>query len=154
VKNRAIAILAALLVGGPLTAQDATSMWQFAPAGAKVFVGIRWHNIEESRIGRALRQQLAEAGFAGMPFYGILNDIDEAAIASPGKQPDDPEDKEAPVVIRVSGRFPTGEFERMMAAQGAHAQLYRQKRVYRQKKDSDITPPIAAFLRRAHCTRS
>jgi hypothetical protein len=42
------------------------------------------------------------------------------------------------VLIRVSGRFGAGEFERMMTAQGAHAQLYRQKRVYRQKKDSDM----------------
>ncbi|MGA2185968.1 MAG: hypothetical protein ABSH47_23350 [Bryobacteraceae bacterium] len=137
-KIRALAILAALLACGPLTAQDATTMWQFAPAGTKAFIGIRWHNIEESRIGRALRQQLADAGFAGMPFFGLLRDIDEAVIASPGKQPDDPEDKEAPVLIRVSGRFRTGEFERMMAAHGAHAQLYRQKRVYRQKKDSDM----------------
>jgi hypothetical protein len=138
VKNRAFAILAALLACAPLTAQDAATMWQFAPAGTKVFIGIRWHNIEESAIGRDLRQQLADAGFAGMPFSGMLKDIDEAVIASPGKQPDDPEDKQAPVLIRVSGRFPTGDFERMMAAQGAHAQLYRQKRVYRQKKDSDM----------------
>ena len=113
-------------------------MWQFAPAGTKAFIGIRWHNIEDSRIGRALRQQLADAGFTGMPFFGILNEIDEAVIASPGKQPDDPENKEAPVLIRVSGRFRAGEFERMMAAQGGHAQLYRQKRVYRQKKNSDM----------------
>lgn len=137
-KNRAVAILAALLASGPLTAQDAAAMWQFAPAGTKAFIGIRWHNIEDSRIGRALRQQLADAGFAGMPFFGMLKDIDEAVIASPGKQPDDPEDKEAPVLIRVSGQFRAGELERMMAAQGAHAQLYRQKRVYRQKKNSDM----------------
>jgi hypothetical protein len=138
VKNRAFAILAALLACGRLAAQDATAMWQFAPADTRAFVGIRWHNIEASPIGRALRQQLADAGFAGMPFSGILNSIDEAVMASPGKQPDDPEDREAPVLIRVSGRFQTGEFERMMSAQGAHAQLYRQKRVYRQKNDSDM----------------
>jgi hypothetical protein len=142
VKNRALVILAALLACGTLAAQDATAMWQFAPADTRAFIGIRWHNIEGSVTGRALRQPLADAGFAGMPFSGILKDIDEAVMASPGKQPDDPEDKEAPVLIRVSGRFRTGELERMMAAQGAHAQLYRQKRVYRQKKDSDMAVTV------------
>lgn len=141
-KNRALVILAALLACGTLAAQDATAMWQFAPADTRAFIGIRWHNIEGSVTGRALRQPLADAGFAGMPFSGILKDIDEAVMASPGKQPDDPEDKEAPVLIRVSGRFRTGELERMMAAQGAHAQLYRQKRVYRQKKDSDMAVTV------------
>jgi hypothetical protein len=138
VKNRARIILAAVLVSLPLMADDATNMWQFAPADTKALVGIRWHNIEDSQIGRALRQQMADAGFTGMPFFGILKDIDEAVIASPGKEPDDPEDKPARVLIRVTGRFRTGEFERMMAAQGARAQSYRQKRVYRQKKESDM----------------
>ncbi len=137
-KKRTFAILAGLLACGMLPAQDATAMWQFAPPGTKAFIGIRWRNIEDSGIGRALGQQLADAGFAAMPGFGLLKDIDEAVIASPGKKPDDPEDKEAPVLIRVTGRFRTGELERMMAAQGAHAQLYRQKRVYRQKKDGDM----------------
>jgi hypothetical protein len=113
-------------------------MWQFAPANTRVFIGIRWNNIEGSRIGRALRQQLADAGFAGVPFFSILKDIDEAVIASPGKQPDDPDDQQAPLLIRVSGRFRAGELEKMLAAQGAHPQSYRQKKVYRQRKNGDM----------------
>ena len=73
-----------------------------------------------------------------MPAFGLLNQIDEAVIASPGKQPDDPDDKQAPLLIRVSGRFHAGEFERMMAEQGARAQSYRTRRVFRQKKDGDM----------------
>jgi hypothetical protein len=137
-KKSTFVILAILAACGPMRAQEASAMWQFAPPDTKAFIGIHWHNIQESQIGRALRQKLAETGFGAMPFSGILKDIDEAVIASPGKQPDDPEDKQAPVLIRVSGRFTAGELERMMAAQGAHAQLYRQKRVYRQKKDGDM----------------
>ncbi len=140
-KNRIIASLAALLIGGPLTAQDA-ALWQFAPAESKAFVGIRWHNIAESQMGRALRQQMADSGSSTMPFSSMLSDIDEVVIASPGKQPDDPDDAKAPVLIRISGRFRTAEFERMLAAQGAHAQLYRQKRVYRQKKYTDMALTI------------
>jgi hypothetical protein len=121
-----------------MRAQDAASMWQFAPPDTKAFIGIHWHNIQESQIGRSLRQQMADTGFGAMPFPGILKDIDEAVIASPGKQPDDADDKQAPVLIRVTGRFPIAEFERIMAAQGAHAQVYKQKRVYRQKKDGDM----------------
>jgi hypothetical protein len=138
VKNSTFAILTALLAAGPLTAQEAPTMWQFAPPDTKALIGIRWHNIAESRIGRALQQQLSDAGFSGLPALGILKDIDEAVIASPGKKPDDPDDKQAPVLIRVSGRFSSGEFERMMAGQGAHSQLYRGKRVYRQKKNGDM----------------
>jgi hypothetical protein len=136
--NRAFAIFTILAACGPLRAQDAATMWQFAPPDTKAFIGIHWHNIQESQIGRTLRQKLAETGFGTMPFFGILKNIDEAVITSPGKQPDDPEDEQAPVLIRVSGRFPAGELERMMAAQGTHAQLYKQKRVYRQKKDGDM----------------
>jgi hypothetical protein len=136
--NRAFAIFTILAACGPMRAQNAASMWQFAPPDTKAFVGIHWHNIQESEIGRALRQQMAGTGVGAMPFSGILKDIDEALIASPGKQPDDTDDKQAPVLIRVTGRFPIAEFERMMAAQGAHAQLYKQKRVYRQKKNGDM----------------
>lgn len=142
VKNRTVAIVAAFLICGLLTAQDTTAMWQFAPADTKALIGIHWRNVQESRIGHALRQQLADAGFAAMPFFGILNSIDEAVIASPGKQPDDPEDKQAPVLIRVTGRFRAAEIEHMLAVEGAHAQLYRQKKVYRQKKDSDMAVTV------------
>jgi hypothetical protein len=137
VKIRVLLVLTTLFVSGPLIADDA-NLWQFAPADTRAFIGIRWHNIEASQIGRALRQQIVEGGIGKMPFLEILKDIDEAVIASPGKKPDDADDKQAPVLIRVSGRFHAGEFERMMAAQGARAQSYRQKRVYRQKKDSDM----------------
>ena len=137
-KNRTFFLLAALFAGGSLTAQDATSMWQFAPADAKAFIGIRWNNIEGSQVGRAVRQQIADAGFGGMPFFSLLKDIDEVVIVSPGKRADDPDDKKAPVLMRVTGRFRAGEFERMLGVMGAHAQSYRQKRVFRQRKNGDM----------------
>jgi len=113
-------------------------MWQFAPANTKAFIGIRWNNVRDSQIARALKQQLTDGGFAAMPFFSILKDIDEAIIASPGKQPDDPDDKQAPVLIRVTGHFRAGELERMLSSEGTHAQSYRQKKVYRQKKSGDM----------------
>ncbi|HTP87166.1 MAG TPA: hypothetical protein VMJ34_09460 [Bryobacteraceae bacterium] len=137
-KTRVLFILTGLLAVSPLAAADSDTTWQFAPADAKAFIGIHWRDIQESRIGQAMRQQMAEAGFSGAPMLGILKDIDEAIIASPGRRPDDPEDKQPPVLIRVTGRFHAADIERMLAAQGAHPQLYRQKRVYRQQKDGDM----------------
>jgi hypothetical protein len=133
-------ILAAILCSAAV-AQPVDS-WQFAPPDAKVFLGIRWHNIEASEVGKMLRKKLADGGFTTMPEFGLLNEIDEAVIASPGKQPDDPQDKQAPVLIRVSGRFHAAEFERLMAEQGARAQSYRTKKVYRQKKDGDMAATL------------
>jgi len=129
-------ILAALLCSAALA--EPVDSWQFAPPDAKVFLGIRWNNIAASEVGKMLRKKLADSGFTTMPAFGLLNEIDEAVIASPGKQPDDPEDKQAPVLIRVSGRFHAGEFERLMVEQGARAQSYRAKKVYRQKKGGDM----------------
>ena len=133
-------ILAAILCTA--TVAQPVDSWQFAPPDAKVFLGIRWHNIEASEVGRMFRKKLADAGFTTMPAFPLLNEIDEAVIASPGKQPDDPEDKQPPVLIRVSGRFHAGEFERLMVEQGARAQSYRTKKVYRQKKGGDTAATL------------
>ena len=116
--------------------------WQFAPPDAKVFIGFRWNNIAASEIGRKLRSDLADAGFTAMPAFGLLNQVDEVVMASPGKQPEDPEDKQAPLLIRVSGRFHAAQFERVMAEQGTRVQSYRTRRVYRQKKDGDMAATL------------
>ena len=132
-----VPFIVALLLCSAAVAEPVDS-WQFAPPDAKVFVGIRWNNIASSEIGRMLRKKLADSGFTTMPAFGLLNEIDEAVIASPGKQPDDPEDKQPPVLIRVSGRFHAGEFEQLMTEQRARAQSYRTKKVYRQQKDGNM----------------
>jgi len=129
-------VLAAILCSAALA--EPVDSWQFAPEDAKVFLGFRWSNIAASEIGRMLRKKIADAGFTTMPAFGLLNEIDEVVIASPGKQPDDPEDKQPRVLIRVSGRFHAGEFERLMAEQGTRVQSYRTKKVYRRQKDGNM----------------
>jgi len=137
--NRAFAIFTILAACAPMRAQDDAAMWQFAPPDTKAFIGIHWRNIQESQIGRALQPQVTQTGLNAMPYPAILKQIDEALIASPGKQPDDAEDKQAPVLIRVSGRFGAGELERMMAnTHGVRTQSYKHKRVYRQMTDGDM----------------
>ena len=134
-------LIPAFLIACSAFAETADT-WQFAPPDAKVFIGIRWNNVAGTEVGRMLRKKLVDAGFSSFPVFSLLNDIDEAVFVSPGKDEDAPDDKQAPVLIRVSGRFHAAEFERAVEAQGMRGQSYRSRKVFRQKKNGNMAAAL------------
>ncbi len=122
-------------------AQD-DNVWQFALPTTKAIVGVNWRRIADSPLARSLKQELAEQHLPVDRFSSFLHGVDEILVASPGKQADDPEDKQPPVLIRLSGRFQAEEVQKLFAGKGARVQSYNARRIYRQTSNGDMAATL------------
>ncbi len=143
--KRTAFILIALLTSGAAVAED-DNVWQFALPTTKAIVGVNWRRIADSPLARSLKQELADQHLPVDRFASFLHGVDEILVASPGKQADDAEDKQPPILIRLSGRFQAEEVQKLFGGKGSRVQTYNSRRIYRQTSDGDM----AATLLDAH----
>jgi len=126
------ALLAPVIASGQAPGQPDPALWRFVYPNAKALISIDWARIRQSPAGALIREKwLAPGALPAIPGMELLNDIDRVLISSPGKNADDDDSAESPILVALHGHFDAAQVHQVFTHLGTKPQSYNSFQVYR-----------------------
>lgn len=130
--RHAPALFVLLLAPAIASGQTDPALWRFVHPNAKAVINVDWHRIRQTHVGTMLREKFVDENpVSAMPGIEFLNDVDRFLISSPGRDPNDDEASQAPVLIVVRGHFDLARVRKLLVDHGARPQAFNSFQVYR-----------------------
>lgn len=128
------ATLSILLAPVFASAQTDPALLRFVPTDAKALISIDWKRVRQSQVGTMIRQKWVDG--SAIPGVELLNDVDRVVISSQGRNSEDTQAEDAPMLIVVGGHFELAKVREILSTQGAKPQMFNNVQVYRPQGNS------------------